>query len=286
MFHVKRSFSPFSIENRGEYGYNGRTMSKVIALFNQKGGVGKTTTCVNLAAAFTDAKRPTLVVDCDPQGHSTASLGVNKNHAVPNTYHVLIEGVPAEKAIVKTPYCDLIPCNRDLFGSGVQLAEAEEGRETVLREALSPLRDRYDFILIDCPALLELLTLNALCAADTVLIPVQCEYLALEGLSELTGTLKMVRAGLNPNLGVEGIVLTMYDGRTNLSAQVAEAVHKHVQERIFKTVIPRNVRLSEAPSHGKPVLKYDGFSKGARAYRKLAEEIMKQNPRPGKGKGR
>ena len=280
------TFSAITIEKRPECDYNNHAMSKVIALFNQKGGVGKTTTCVNLAAAFTEAKRPTLVVDCDPQGHSTASLGVNKNHAVPNTYHVLIEGVPAEKAIVKTPYCDLIPCNKDLFGSGIQLAESEEGRETVLREAISPLRDRYDFILIDCPALLELLTLNALCAADTVLIPVQCEYLALEGLSELTGTLKMVRAGLNPNLGVEGVVLTMYDGRTNLSAQVAEAVHKHVQEHIFKTVIPRNVRLSEAPSHGKPVLKYDGFSKGARAYRKLAEEIMKQNPRPKKGKGR
>ena len=172
----------------------------------------------------------------------------------------------------------MIPCNRDLFGSGIQLASAE-GRETVLREALKPLRDRYDFILIDCPALLELLTLNALCAADSVLIPVQCEYLALEGLSELMGTLRMVRKSLNPDLAVEGVVLTMYDGRTNLSAQVAAAVKKHMKQSVFKTAIPRNVRLSEAPSHGMPVLRYDPSSRGSWAYRQLAEEIMAQNPK-------
>ncbi len=253
-------------------------MGKVIALFNQKGGVGKTTTCVNLCCAFTEAGRRTLVVDCDPQGHSTAGLGIQKQNAAPNTYHVLIEGVPAEKAVVSTPYGDVIPCNRDLFGSGIQLAEAE-GRETVLREALRPLRDRYDFILIDCPALLELLTLNALCAADTVLIPVQCEYLALEGLSELMGTLRMVRRSLNPGLEVEGVVLTMFDGRTNLSLQVASAVKKHMKQAVYRTAIPRNVRLSEAPSHGMPVLKTDPSSKGAWAYRQLAEEIMEKNPK-------
>jgi chromosome partitioning protein len=253
-------------------------MSKVIALFNQKGGVGKTTTCVNLCCAFTDAGRKTLVVDCDPQGHSTAGLGINKQNAAPNTYHVLLEGVPAEKAVVSTPYGDVIPCNRDLFGSGVQLASTE-GRETVLRDALAPLRDRYDFIMIDCPALLELLTLNALCAADSVLIPVQCEYLALEGLSELMSTLRMVRRSLNPGLEVEGVVLTMFDGRTNLSPQVAAAVKKHMKQAVFKTAIPRNVRLSEAPSHGMPVLRYDPSSRGAWAYRQLAEEIMAQNPK-------
>ena len=258
--------------------YNDSAMGKVIALFNQKGGVGKTTTCVNLCCAFTEAGRRTLVVDCDPQGHSTAGLGIQKQNAAPNTYHVLIEGVPAEKAVVSTPYGDVIPCNRDLFGSGIQLAEAE-GRETVLREALRPLRDRYDFILIDCPALLELLTLNALCAADTVLIPVQCEYLALEGLSELMGTLRMVRRSLNPGLEVEGVVLTMFDGRTNLSLQVASAVKKHMKQAVYRTAIPRNVRLSEAPSHGMPVLKTDPSSKGAWAYRQLAEEIMEKNPK-------
>ena len=268
----------FGIEKSRRPVYNNCIMSKVIALFNQKGGVGKTTTCVNLACAFTDAGRKTLVVDCDPQGHSTAGLGINKQNAAPNTYHVLLEGVPAEKAVVSTPYADVIPCNRELFGSGIQLAAAE-GRETVLREALKPLRDRYDFILIDCPALLELLTLNALCAADSVLIPVQCEYLALEGLSELMGTLRMVRRSLNPDLEVEGVVLTMFDGRTNLSPQVAAAVKKHMKQAVFKTAIPRNVRLSEAPSHGMPVLRYDPSSRGAWAYRQLAEEIMSQNPK-------
>ena len=268
----------FGIEKRCGHDYNDSIMSKVIALFNQKGGVGKTTTCVNLCCAFTEAGRKTLVVDCDPQGHSTSGLGINKTNAAPNTYHVLIEGVPAAKAIVHTPFGDVIPCNKDLFGSGIQLAEAE-GRETVLKNALAPLRDDYDFILIDCPALLELLTLNALCAADSVLIPVQCEYLALEGLSELMGTLRMVRRSLNPSLEVEGVVLTMYDGRTNLSLQVANAVKKHMKQAVFKTAIPRNVRLSEAPSHGLPVLKYDPSSRGAFAYRQLAEEIMKQNPK-------
>ena len=298
-FHVKRSLPPpagsfhvkhpargvksgrklqFGIEKLCARDYNESIMSKVIALFNQKGGVGKTTTCVNLCCAFTEAGRRTLVVDCDPQGHSTSGLGINKANAAPNTYHVLIEGVPAEKAVVHTPYGDVIPCNKDLFGSGIQLADST-GREMTLKNALDPLRDEYDFILVDCPALLELLTLNALCAADSVLIPVQCEYLALEGLSELMGTLRLVRRSLNPSLAVEGVVLTLYDGRTNLSLQVANAVKKHMKQAVYKTAIPRNVRLSEAPSHGMPVLKYDPSSRGAFAYRQLAEEIMKQNPK-------
>ena len=258
--------------------YNNFTMAKVIAFFNQKGGVGKTTTCVNLCCAFTEAGRRTLIVDADPQGHSTTGMGINKNNAAPNTYHVLIDGVPAEKAIVHTPYGDVIPCNKGLFGSGILMAEAE-GREYILRRALEPIRDRYDFILIDCPALLELLTLNALCAADSILIPVQCEYLALEGLSELMGTVKMVRRSLNPELDIEGVVLTMFDGRTNLSLQVANEVKKHMKQYVCKTAIPRNVRLSEAPSHGKPVLAYDRNSRGAQAYYELAEELLRRNPR-------
>ena len=251
-------------------------MCKVIAMFNQKGGVGKTTTCVNLCCALHDMGRRVLVVDCDPQGHSSSGLGVNKANASPNTYHVLLENVPAEKAIVQTDYGDVIPCNKDLFGSGIQLSERED-RENILKKALLPLKERYDYIFIDCPALLELLTLNALCAADSILVPVQCEYLALEGLSELMTTVKLMRKSLNPKLELEGVVLTMYDGRTNLSMQVAAAVKKHMKNAVFKIAIPRNVRLSEAPSHGMPVLRYDRSSKGALAYKALAEEIVKKN---------
>ena len=255
-------------------------MGKTIALFNQKGGVGKTTTCVNLCCALHDMGLRTLIVDCDPQGHSTSGMGINKANAAPNTYQMLLEGVPAEKAIHKTPYGDVIPCNKDLFGSGLLLGEKER-REFVLRDALAPVKGGYDYIFVDCPALLELLTLNALCAADTILVPVQCEYLALEGLSELMGTIKMVRRTLNPALELEGVVLTMFDGRTNLSLQVANAVKKHMKQAVFKTAIPRNVRLSEAPSHGMPVLHYDKSSRGAEAYRELAREFIARNPKGG-----
>ena len=253
---------------------------KTIAMFNQKGGVGKTTTCVNLCCALHDAGKRVLLVDCDPQGHSTSGMGINKQNAAPNTYHVLLEHVPAEKAVHPTPYGDVIPCNKDLFGSGIQLSEAER-REYVLKDALEPLREKYDYIFIDCPALLELLTLNALCAADAILVPVQCEYLALEGLSELMGTLKLVRKTLNPKLELEGVVLTMYDGRTNLSLQVANAVKKHMKQAVFRTAIPRNVRLSEAPSHGVPVMKYDMGSKGAAAYAALAQELLQRDGKKG-----
>ena len=174
----------------------------------------------------------------------------------------------------------MIPCNKDLFGSGLLLG-AKERREFVLRDALAPVKDRYDYIFVDCPALLELLTLNALCAADSILVPVQCEYLALEGLSELMGTIRMVRKTLNPDLELEGVVLTMYDGRTNLSLQVANAVKKHMKQAVFHTAIPRNVRLSEAPSHGMPVLRYDKSSKGSAAYVELARELMKRNEKEG-----
>ena len=250
-------------------------MGKSIALFNQKGGVGKTTTCVNLACALTNLGKKILVVDTDPQGHSTSGLGVGKNVA-PSVYDVLLNGVPAEKAVVKGRYADVIPSNKSLFGAGTQMAELEN-REYILKNALMPLRERYDYIFLDCPALLELLTLNSLAAADSLLIPVQCEYLALEGLSSLIGTVRMMRKSINPGLEIEGILLTMYDGRTNLSLQVANEVKRFMKQQVFKTVIPRNVRLSEAPSHFKPVIAYDRASRGAAAYMELAEELLKRD---------
>lgn len=250
-------------------------MAKTIALFNQKGGVGKTTTCVNLACALTDLGKKVLVVDTDPQGHSTSGLGVDKNIA-PSVYDVLLNGVAAEKAIVKTRYADVLPSNKSLFGAGIQMTELEN-REYILKNALAAVKDRYDYIFIDCPALLELLTLNSLAAADTLLIPVQCEYLALEGLSSLMGTVRMMKKSVNPNLEIEGILLTMYDGRTNLSLQVANEVKRYLKDKVYKTVIPRNVRLSEAPSHFKPVIAYDRASKGSQAYMELAAEVLKRN---------
>lgn len=280
MFHVKQNKIGYPIEISAGMGYTIGAMGKTIAFFNQKGGVGKTTTCVNLCCALHDMGLRTLIVDCDPQGHSTSGMGINKANAAPNTCQVLLDGVPAEKAIHKTDYGDVIPCNKDLFGSGLILGEKER-REFVLRDALLPIKDRYDYIFVDCPALLELLTLNALCAADSILVPVQCEYLALEGLSELMGTIKMVRKNLNPGLELEGVVLTMFDGRTNLSLQVANAVKKHMKQSVFRTCIPRNVRLSEAPSHGMPVLRYDKSSRGAEAYRELARELIQRKPKGG-----
>ena len=250
-------------------------MGKTIALFNQKGGVGKTTTCVNLACALTNLGKKVLVVDTDPQGHSTSGLGMDKN-AAPNVYDVLRNGVEAEKAIFKTKYADVLPSNKTLFGAGIQMTELEN-REFILKNALTAVKDRYDYIFIDCPALLELLTLNSLAAADTLLIPVQCEYLALEGLSSLMSTVRMMKKSVNPSLEIEGILLTMYDGRTNLSLQVASEVKRFLKDKVFKTVIPRNVRLSEAPSHFKPIIAYDRASRGSVAYMELAEEILKKN---------
>ena len=250
-------------------------MAKTIALFNQKGGVGKTTTCVNLACGLTTLGKKVLVVDTDPQGHSTSGMGVDKNSA-PSVYDVLLNGVAAEKAIVKTRYADVLPSNKSLFGAGIQMTELEN-REYILKNALAAVKDRYDYIFIDCPALLELLTLNSLAAADTLLIPVQCEYLALEGLSSLMSTVRMMKKSVNPNLDIEGVLLTMYDGRTNLSLQVANEVKRYLKDKVYKTVIPRNVRLSEAPSHFKPVIAYDRASKGSQAYMELAAEVLKRN---------
>lgn len=251
-------------------------MGKKIALFNQKGGVGKTTTGVNLCCALYSMGKRTLIVDTDPQGHSTSGMGVDKNNTSPNVYDVLLNGVPAKKAIVKTKYGDVLPSNKNLFGAGIQMTGLPE-REFILKKALDEVVSDYDFIFIDCPALLELLTLNALCAADSIIIPVQCEYLALEGLSDLMTSVRMLKRSLNPAMEIEGIVLTMFDGRTNLSLQVVTEVKKYLKDKVFGTVIPRNIRLSEAPSYGKPIIAYDRSSKGAQAYIELAGELIKNN---------
>ena len=251
-------------------------MAKTIAVVNQKGGVGKTTTCVNLAAALQAAGKRVLVCDFDPQGNATSGFGVDKNAVSPSVYEVLIDGATPLRAIVSTPWADVLPSNKALAGATVELI-ALDRREYRLKDALAQIQDNYDFILVDCPPSLELLTLNGLCAADTLLVPVQCEYYALEGLSDLLSTVRIVKRGLNPSIDLEGVVLTMYDGRTNLSMQVAEEVKRHFPGKVYASVIPRNVRLSEAPSHGKPVLAYDSYSRGAEAYRALAEEVIGQN---------
>lgn len=251
-------------------------MAKMIAVVNQKGGVGKTTTCVNLAAALQEAGKQVLCCDFDSQGNATSGFGVDKTAVSPTVYEVLIGSAEAEKAVVQTPWGDILPSNKSLAGASVELIALPQ-REFRLKNALAPLKERYDFVLIDCPPSLELLTLNGLCAADALLVPVQCEYYALEGLSDLLSTVRIVKRSLNPSINLEGVVLTMYDGRTNLSMQVAEEVKRHFPGKVYASVIPRNVRLSEAPSHGKPVLAYDGFSRGAEAYRALAAEFLEHN---------
>ena len=250
-------------------------MAKTIAIVNQKGGVGKTTTCVNLAAALTEAGKKVLLCDFDPQANSTSGMGVDKTISK-GVYDVLISDIPTRDALVHTKFGDVLPSNKALAGAGIELIGMER-REYLLKEALSQVSGDYDFVFIDCPPSLELLTLNALCASDTILVPVQGEYFALEGLSDLMNTVRMIRRGLNPHLELEGVLLTMFDSRTNLAIQVAEEVKRFFPGKVYATVIPRNVRLSEAPSHGKPITAYDRTSRGAEAYTALAEEFLRKN---------
>jgi chromosome partitioning protein len=252
-------------------------MGKIIAVSNQKGGVGKTTTSINLAACVAANRKRVLLVDADPQKNATSGVGFAKKDA-PSIYDVLISRLPASSVIVRSNFfmLDLLPSSVNLAGAEVELVSVS-GREAMMREALAPIRGHYDYIFIDCPPSLGLLTLNALTAADSVLVPIQCEYYALEGVGLLMNTLQMVRKRLNPALAIEGVALTMLDGRTNLGIQVVQEVKKHFRDRVYGSVIPRNVRLSEAPSHGKPIHLYDPRSPGALAYISLAQEFIEWN---------
>ena len=252
-------------------------MGKIISVVNQKGGVGKTTTAVNLAAGIGKLGKKVLLVDADPQGNTTSAYGVDKQKLEASVYDLLIGRAKAETAIVKTGFegVDIIPCNMNLAGAEVELISLDR-REAQLKSALVLIKDKYDFIFIDCPPSLGLITINSLCASDTVLVPIQCEYFALEGLEQLLHTVNLVKKRLNPELEIEGIVFTMYDARTNLSLQVVEEVKRALGKNVYRTIIPRNVRLGESPSHGLPINLYDPKSKGAEAYQLLAEEVMEK----------
>ena len=252
----------------------GKEMGKVIAVANQKGGVGKTTTSVNLTAALARLGKKTLLVDFDPQGNSTSGMGVSKR-SNPTAYDVVMGRASAEDAVIRLPYGWVLPSNTDLSGAEVELANVER-REYRLREALDAVRDDFDYIFIDCPPSLGILTLNAFTAADSLLVPLQCEYYAMEGVADLTTSVKIANRRLNKNLYIEGILLTMYDNRLNFSTQVAEELRRYFGARVYDTVTPRNVRLAEAPSHGRPITEYDAGSKGARAYLAAAEEFLQR----------
>lgn len=251
-------------------------MARTIAIANQKGGVGKTTTAVNLCACLAALKKRVLLVDCDPQGNATSGFGINKSELEATVYDVLINNKDIHEAIRTTEYkVDLLPSNIELAGAEIELVAAIS-RETRLKKALSPVQEEYDFIFIDCPPSLGLLTLNSLAAADSVLMPIQCEFYALEGVSQLMNTIQLIQNNLNPDLRIEGVLMTMYDARTNLSMQVVHEVRKNFGDAVYKSMIPRNVRLSEAPSYGEPIIVYDGKSKGAEEYMNLAKEVIRR----------
>jgi chromosome partitioning protein len=255
-------------------------LSRIIAIANQKGGVGKTTTAINLGASLAAAEKRTLIIDIDPQGNATSGIGVPRQSIRHTIYDILVEGVPMADAIVRGvhfPFLDVVPATRDLVGVEVELVN-RAGRESLLREAVEAVRDGYDYILIDAPPSLGLLTLNTLAAADSVMIPIQCEFYALEGLSQLLNTVRIVQRNLNPRLQIEGVLLTMFDQRLNLSKQVAEEAKEYFGEKVFRTVIPRNVRIAEAPSFGKPIVLYDIVSVGAKGYLSLAREVIARTP--------
>lgn len=253
-------------------------MGRAIAIANQKGGVGKTTTTINLSACLAEMGKKVLVIDSDPQGNTTSGLGIDKNIQEKTIYELLLKEYTIEEAIIQTPIenLELLASNINLSGAEIELIGVDK-KEYILKDELKKIKDKYDFILLDCPPSLSMLTINAMCAADTVLVPIQCEYYALEGLSQLIHTINLVKKRLNPNLEMEGVVFTMYDARTNLSLQVVENVKYTLKQTIYKTIIPRNVRLAEAPSHGLPINLYDSKSAGAESYRLLAEEVIEHS---------
>lgn len=259
-------------------------MGKSIAIFNQKGGVGKTTTNINLGACLANKGKKVLIIDIDPQGNTTSGLGITKKGLGDTTYELLVEkDFKTEKAIISTGVknLDMIPASVDLAGAEIELVQIQ-GREKMLKKALDRVKDKYDYIFIDCPPSLGLLTINSLAAVDSVLIPIQCEFYALEGVSQLMGTIELVKKNINPQLTVEGVILSMFDGRTNLSIQVVQEVKKYFGNKVFSTVIPRNVRLAEAPSFGMPITEYDPKSKGAMAYMDFSEEFLEREGSNGK----
>ncbi|HZX49056.1 MAG: hypothetical protein A2Z47_11750 [Thermodesulfovibrio sp. RBG_19FT_COMBO_42_12] len=257
-------------------------MGKIISITNQKGGVGKTTTAINVSASLAVAEKKVLLVDMDPQGNATSGCGIDRGAIKTSVYDVMIGRMDIKEVMLPTDlrYFQIIPAGIDLIGAELELIEIEK-REFVLRNILYPVRDDYDFIILDCPPALGLLTINALTAADSVIIPVQCEYFALEGLSQVMRTIELVQKSLNSSLNIEGILLTMFDGRNNLSHQVAEEIKGHFKDKVFNSMIPRNVALGEAPSHGKPVITYNINSKGAQSYLGLALEVMKNDKKNG-----